>query len=38
VPVAGVDQTLARLEAEAEKTGDRTKVVAFKRQLRMSSK
>jgi len=38
VPVAGVDQTLARLEAEAEKTGDRTKVVAFKRQQRMSSK
>lgn len=38
VPVGGPDKTLERLEAEAEKTGDRTKVAAYKRQLRMSSK
>lgn len=29
-----VDSTLARLEAEADKTGDRTKVIAYKRQQR----
>lgn len=38
VPVGGPDKTLERLEAEADKTGDRTKVAAYKRQLRMSSK
>tara|TARA_R110000868_G_C10972674_1_gene770769 strand:+ start:34959 stop:35843 length:885 start_codon:yes stop_codon:yes gene_type:complete len=32
--VGGVDKTLERLEAEAEKTGDRTKIVAYKRSLR----
>ena len=30
----GVDNTLERLEKEAEKTGDRSKVVAYKRQKR----
>lgn len=30
----GMDSTLARLEAEAEKTGDRSKVIAYKRQQR----
>jgi hypothetical protein len=30
----GVDTTLERLEAEAEKTGDRSKVIAYKRKLR----
>lgn len=38
VPVGGPDKTLERLEAEADKTGDRTKVAAYKRQQRMSSK
>jgi hypothetical protein len=34
-PVAGTaDQQLARLEAEADKTGDRSKVIAYRRQLR----
>lgn len=32
--VAGVDKNLERLEAEAEKTGDRTKIQAYKRSLR----
>lgn len=32
--LGGVDKTLERLEAEAEKTGDRTKIVAYKRSLR----
>lgn len=32
--VGGVDKTLERLEAEAEKTGDRTKIQAYKRSLR----
>lgn len=32
--VGGMDKTLERLEAEAEKTGDRTKIVAYKRSLR----
>lgn len=37
-PVAGaVDSTLARLEAEADKTGDRTKVIAYKRQQRQKA-
>lgn len=31
-----VDSTLERLEAEAEKTGDRSKIVAFRRQLRQA--
>ena len=31
---SGVDKTLERLEAEADKTGDRTKVLAYKRQQR----
>lgn len=31
---AGVDSTLERLEKEAEKTNDRTKIAAYKRQLR----
>lgn len=31
--IAGVDKTLERLEAEADKTGDRTKIVAYKRSL-----
>jgi len=34
-PVSGaVDSTLARLEAEADKSGDRTKVISYKRQQR----
>lgn len=42
-PLAGggsgpADTALDRLEAEAEKTGDRSKVVAYKRQKRMASK
>ena len=32
--LAGEDKVLARLEAEAERTNDRTKVVQYKRQLR----
>lgn len=32
--VGGVDKTLERLEAEAEKSGDRTKIQAYKRSLR----
>jgi len=37
-PVSGtVDSTLERLRAEAEKTGDMTKVVAYKRQLSQKS-
>lgn len=32
--VGGVDKTLERLEAEAEKTGDRTKIIAYKRSLK----
>lgn len=32
--VNGVDKELERLEAEAEKTGDRTKIQAYKRSLR----
>lgn len=38
-PVSGtVDSTLARLRAEAERTGDLSKVVAYKRQLRERGK
>lgn len=38
-PVSGVvDSHLARLEAEAEKTGDRSKVVAYKRKQRAAGK
>lgn len=33
-----VDSALARLEAEADKTGDRSKVVAYKRKLKQNSK
>lgn len=33
----GVDSNLKRLEAEADRTGDRTKVAAYKRQLRAKS-
>jgi flagellar biosynthesis GTPase FlhF len=34
-PLSGaMDSTLAKLEAEAEKTGDRSKIVAYKRQLK----
>lgn len=37
-PVSGaVDSTLARLEAEADKSGDRTKVIAYKRQQRLKA-
>lgn len=32
------DSTLKRLEAEADKTGDRTKVAAYKRQMKLKSK
>lgn len=32
--VGGVDKELERLEAEADRTGDRTKIVAYKRNLR----
>lgn len=32
-----VDNTLARLEAEADKTGDRSKVIAYKRQQRQAA-
>lgn len=35
---APVDSTLARLEAEAEKSGDRTKIFQYKQQLRAKSK
>lgn len=36
-PAGGSDATLKRLEAEADRTGDRTKVQAFKRSLREKS-
>lgn len=32
--VSGGDKTLEKLEAEAEKTGDRSKILAYKRQLK----
>lgn len=32
--VGGVDKELERLEAEAERTGDRTKIIAYKRSIR----
>jgi len=32
-----VDSTLERLRAEAERTGDMTKVIAYKRQKRAAS-
>lgn len=32
------EQTLARLEAEADRTGDRSKVIAYKRQLKQTQK
>lgn len=35
---AGADAKLARLEAEADKTGNRTALVAYKRQLRQAGK
>lgn len=34
---AGSDKTLERLEAEADRTGDRTKVLAYKRKLKSQS-
>lgn len=35
--LAGVDKEMERLEAEADKTGDRSKVIAYKRKLRDKS-
>jgi len=35
--IGGVDKELERLEAEADKTGDRSKIVAYKRRLRDKS-
>lgn len=37
-PVASTDRQLERLEAEAEKTGDRTKVAAYRKKLRDGGK
>lgn len=36
--VGAVDSQMARLEAEAEKTGDRTKIVAYRQKLKQASK
>ncbi len=37
IAVTTGEKELARLEAEAEKTGDRTKVIAYRKQMRQSS-